>query len=139
MTFTIRSTVRRSALSTLTALTLVGPAVAQQPAAAPVPAPIVIPPNTCTKPSDFMPTFQSNEQLQRFQKSLEAYKSCVRDYVQANAAKSNELAAQARAYNEAANAAVNDINAYLTGLNEQTKNANEKSPATQGGAPKINP
>jgi hypothetical protein len=139
MTFPLASMAARPAAAMMTTLVLVLPAFAQEPAAAAAPpsAPVTIAPMTCTKPSDFMPTFQSKQELTRFQKALDVYRSCVMDYAHVNATKANELAAQARAYNDTANDAITKINAYLTELNEASANS-DKAPAMTQGGPKIN-
>ncbi len=50
-------------------------------------------------------------------------------YVKATGGKSNEYNEQAKAYNEAANKAIEDYNAYITKLNESTKS--DKSGASK--------
>ena len=143
MTFSFRSPASRLVLSsTLIASTLVGPAFGQQavPASASASPSVVVPPMNCPKPSDFMPNFKTTQELNRFNKSLDVYKSCVNDYVKANSTKATELAAQANAYNDAANDQIKGFNAYMVELNEASKAAGDKSPTTnQGSAPKINP
>ena len=136
MTLHFQPTATRTAVSAaFAALVLALPAAAQQA----TPAPVAVAPMTCTKPADFMPTFRSSQELARFQKSLDVYKTCVDQYVQANSTHANQLVAEARAYNDSANEAIKNFNAYMTELNEASKNAGDKPPSTQGGAPKITP
>ncbi len=91
---------------------------AQQPAPA---AAVDIPPMNCDKPTPLIEENPSNATLTRMQKRVEAYKNCVNDYAKANGAKAQELVAQANAYREAANHAIEEYNAFANELNARTQ------------------
>lgn len=92
-------------------------APAQQPA--PTPA-VEVPAMTCPSPGG-LPVDRGGAEMGRFQKRVDDYKVCVNEYTKATGAKANEYAAQSRAYAEASNKAIDDYNAYVTGLNEASK------------------
>lgn len=91
-------------------------AFAQQPAA---PA-VDVPPMTCVSPGS-APIDRASPSMTRFSKRVEEYKVCVNQYTAMVGAKANDLAAQSRAYSDAANKAIDDYNAYIIALNESTK------------------
>jgi hypothetical protein len=113
----------RSALAlSAVAVTLTSQPVRAQDAA-PVSGP---PPLDCAKPGDPPKPGASNADITRFQKRLDEYKTCVSTYTKANAAKAQEYQAQARAYSDAANGAVDGFNAYVTELNQKRQDAEKK-------------
>jgi hypothetical protein len=102
--------------------------------------PPVVPPMPCEKPSDYVPVGGGTaEQMNRVKKRMETYKNCVNDYATSLNAKIQEMSAQAQAYQDAANKAVNDYNSYNKDMIARM-NGQEGSPAgtseTGGAAPK---
>ena len=97
-------------------------ALAQQAAAGPA-TPVTIPAMTCENPGEGAGIEPSYAQVQRFQKRIDAYKSCVNDYAKAMGAKASEYADVAKTYTNAGNAAIESYNAYVTGLNAKQKSA----------------
>lgn len=81
---------------------------------------VQVPAMDCENPGA-APLDKNSPQMGRFAKKVEDYKVCVNAYVTVTGGKSNELNEQAKAYNEAANKAIEDYNAYITKLNESTK------------------
>lgn len=81
---------------------------------------VQVPAMDCENPGA-APLDKNSPQMGRFAKKVEDYKVCVNTYVKATGGKSNEYNEQAKAYNEAANKAIEDYNAYITKLNESTK------------------
>ena len=82
--------------------------------------PVQVPAMECENPGS-APLDKASPQMGRFSKKVEDYKNCVNAYVKVTGGKSNELSDQARAYNEAANKAIDDYNVYIVKLNESTK------------------
>lgn len=111
------TTILRSAAALSACLLAVAavPSHAQQPASS-----ADVPVLNCTNPG-FPPLDRASPEMGRFQKRVDAYKVCVNDYTKTVGAKSNELAAQAQVYSDAANKAIDDYNTYVTSLNEKTK------------------
>ena len=123
MTSTFRSAA--SLASASLALLAIFPFAAQaQTLATAVPVPAM----DCENPGS-APLDKASPQMGRFTKKVDDYKTCVNAYSKATGAKSNEYADQAKAYNEAANKAIEEYNAYVTKLNESTKS--DKSGTTK--------
>jgi hypothetical protein len=100
--------------------------------------PPTVPPMQCDKPSDYVPVGGGTaEQQNRVKKRMETYKTCVNDYATGLDAKIKDLTAQAQAYQDAANKAVTDYNAYnkdmVARLNSTDSNGGGSAAA---GAPK---
>lgn len=104
-----------------TALIACASAASAQQAATGSTSPSAVPAMNCEKPGDSVGIEPSNAQQQRFQKKIDAYKACVSDYAKAMGAKANEYVDLAKTYSNAANAAVESYNAYVTALNERQK------------------
>jgi hypothetical protein len=102
----------------LSLFALVGVAHAQTPAAAPA---VTVPPNPCEKPSDYVPVGGGNSgDIAKISKRIDTYKVCINTYAQGNNAKAAELAAQAQAYQEAGNKAIDEFNTYVQAINAKT-------------------
>jgi len=110
-----------ASLGLLAVLPLAAPAQTAAPA-------VQVPAMECENPGS-APLDKASPQMGRFSKKVEDYKICVNAYVKVTGAKSNEFADQAKAYNEAANKAIDDYNTYVTKLNEATKS--DKSGTTK--------
>ena len=89
---------------------------------------VQVPAMDCENPGS-APLDKASPQMGRFTKKVDDYKNCVNAYVKVTGGKSNELADQSKAYNEAANKAIEDYNAYIVKLNESTKS--DKSGTTK--------
>lgn len=127
------SNIRPFASLTVLALLLASAAQAQQPAA-PAAAPNVdVPAMSCVNPGS-PPLDRAGSDMTRFSKRVEDYKVCINEYTRSTGAKANELAAQSRAYADAANKAIDDYNTYVTALNEKTKSPTSGG-STQAPAP----
>ncbi len=85
------------------------------------PAPVVVEPMKCDKPTRLMSDNPSSAEVSRAQKEVEAYKNCVNAYAKSNADKAQALIAQANAYREAANSAIGEYNDFATELNARSK------------------
>jgi hypothetical protein len=105
-------------------------------AAAQTPAPPV-PPNPCEKPTDYVPIEGTSDQMARVQKRMDAYHVCINDYVKGVSGKAKDLVAQAQAYQEAGNSAINTYNEYVQEMNKRIKSDGDKdkpsAPTTTGG------
>lgn len=105
-----------------TFLTLSTFAVAQTPA--PGTAPAVAGP-ACESPGDLPKAPKPGmNTMDNFQKKVDAYGKCLKDYVAVQRTKAEASMAEAKAHQDAANEAVGKYNDYVTALNEQAKKAN---------------
>lgn len=124
MTFKTRRAVSSTCAAALFAL-FASSVHAQQSAPAPAAAPaanaVAVPPISCEKPPPTPGIDPGSAQIKRFQKQVEDYKTCVNEYARAMGVKSNEYAAQARAYAAAANGAIDEYNTFATDLNARSK------------------
>ena len=116
MTSPFRSTTPSAWLASLALLAVLPIAVHAQTAAATV----QVPGPDCENPGA-APLDKNSPQMGRFTKKVEDYKTCVNAYVKVTGGKSNEYADQAKAYNAAANKAIEEYNAYIVKLNESQK------------------
>ncbi len=107
-----------------------GSAVAQTaPAAAPT---VTVPAMNCDNPGT-APLDRAGSQMTRFIKRVDDYKLCVNAYTAAQGAKAQEYAAMSRAYEDAANKAIDGYNEYINALNAATKS--DKPGAERTGSP----
>ncbi len=113
------SSIRSAALLTACFAAVCAQGAAAQQAAAATAA-VEVPPSTCTKPG-FVPLDKSSPDMGRFQKRFDEYKICVQAYAETNRAKSEEIGAQARAYSDAGNKAIDEYNTYVNALNDANK------------------
>jgi hypothetical protein len=123
---------KKTSIAALALCTLALSAAAQSPAA---PA---VPPNPCEKPTDYVPVEGTSDQMARVQKRMDAYHTCINDYVKGVSGKAKDLVAQAQAYQEAGNTAINTYNEYVQEMNKRIKSDGDKdkpsAPTTTGGS-----
>ena len=95
--------------------------VAAQTAAAPT-----VPAADCTSPGEYPVNVKPGmNTIDAFQKKVEAYGKCMKDYVAVQRTKAEESIALAKAHQDAANDVVGKYNDYITSINEQAKKANK--------------
>jgi hypothetical protein len=97
----------------------VGSTYAQQ-AQSDSPSTANVPSHKCEKPTGGPGLDKNNyERQQRFQKKVDVYKDCINVYTKDMDKKAGEHYELGKQYQEAGNAAINEYNAYVTGLNAQ--------------------
>lgn len=123
MSFEIHNTASSACTAVLLALASFSVHAQGAPAAATTTSTsaVAIPPAQCEKPPAGPMIDPTSAQTKRFQKQVGDYKSCVDEYAKAMGAKSNEHAELARAYESAANSAIDSYNTYVTDLNARAK------------------
>ena len=87
------------------------------PAPAPAASPVAIPPHTCVKP-EFPGRLASTSHINEFNKQVNAYGACIRNYV-------NEVKAIANAATAAGNSAIDEYNTYSEEMKAKIEAAKE--------------